>query len=188
MAAVTTHVPHIMCAQAPACLPACRVSDAIEAYNSLARQRTEQGGTIRERLSSALGTPGGRGGHSHPPARTISNWADFLRDMQEAPTADDEGAATALATSRYAPSRLRSVAVPELTGEQPLIGCASSHTLAGNNESRSHGASIGTCTIGPSPMPANEQAGQAAPAAALLWLQAYMTPASCGRLRGGRWG
>ena len=98
----------------------CRVSDAIEAYNRLARQRTEQAGTLRERFSGALWTPGGRANSSHPPARTISNWADFLRDMEDAPAADDEGTAMALATSRYAPSRLRSVAVPELTGKRPM--------------------------------------------------------------------
>ena len=148
-----------MCAQAAACLPACRVSDAIEAYNTLARQRTEQGGTLRERLNAALGTPGGRGSTSHPSAGTISNWADFLRDMQDAPAADDEGTAMALATSRYAPSRLRSVAVPELSGEQLLIAITSSHTLIGTLLSRSHGASIGARTIMPCPMPADEQAG-----------------------------
>ena len=98
------------------------MSDAIAAYNRLARQRTEQGGPLRERLNAALGNLGGRGSSSHPPARTISNWADFVRDTQDAPAADDEGTAMALATSRYAPSRLRSVAIPELTGEQQLMG------------------------------------------------------------------
>ena len=83
----------------------------------MARQRTRQAGTLTEHVDAAAAAST-LGSRSQAPVRTISDWSQFVREVQEAPQVDDADAAIALATSRYTPSRLRLVATPGTTGEQ----------------------------------------------------------------------